>query len=78
MFGFKEFCMEGVRGRGVGSALDEHSCWSVVCLLNICCCSFVDVGLKSFVWDVFAEGDLGALAMSTRVGELCVVEGFLL
>ena len=39
-------------------------------------CSFVDVGVKRFCMGCVHGNGLGALAMSTRVGDLCVMEYF--
>ena len=49
-----------------------------MCLLNVFCCIFVDIGLKTFGMGGVRGRVLGALSMSTRVGEFCVVECFLL
>ena len=47
-------------------------------LSHVFCRSFVDVGCKEFCMGSVRGRGLGALGMSTRVGELCVVECFLL
>ena len=46
----------------------------ILCSLNICYCSSVDVGFKEFSMGCVRGRGLGALAMSTRVGKLCVVD----
>ena len=48
-----------------------------MCSLNVFCRSFIDVGFKEFCIGGVRGSGL-ALAMSNRVGELCVVECFLL
>ena len=54
--GFTKFCMGGVRGRGVG-ALGMSTRVSELC---VCWMAFVEeflmLVLRSFVWEVFAEG----------------------
>ena len=40
------------------------------------CCRFFDAGFKEFCMGGVCGRGMGALAMSTRVGELCVVECF--
>ena len=48
-------------------------------MLNVCCCcSFVNVGFNEFCMGGVCGRELGTLAMSTRFGELCVVECVLL
>ena len=54
----------------LGWALVLVSCVFVECF----CCIFVDVGFKEFCMGGVRGRGLGALPMSTRVGELCVVE----
>ena len=48
----------------------------VACFVNVSCCRFDDVCFKGFCMGGVPGRGLGALAMSTRVGELCVVEYF--
>ena len=43
-------------------------------MLNVSCCYFVERGFKELRTEGVRRKGLGALSMSTRVGELCVVE----
>ena len=75
MLVLKSFVWEVFVGRGLGAlGMSTRISEWCVCLLNVFCSRFVDLGSEEFCMGGVRGRGPKALAMSTRVGELCVVE----